>query len=414
MAISASLSYRTIFAMIPAIVLAFLVLKAAGVVDNGKQSLRQVLEAAGLSQISVRAEDLPGKGDTGPEPTTEASSPTFNLAQKIEEAVDSVEKKMTFARLGPIGLLLMAWSAITLLTTMERALNRILEAPRSRPLMVRVLLYWSAITFLPVVLLTTGYLATKATQLVSAHMPFAGVLVAADIVGNLLMGILVLACIYRFLPNTRVAFRAALIGAAVVVPVWIIARWGFSLYISHMVVKGSVYGALGLLPLFLIWVNLCWYAFLAGAEIAYTSANIRRLVAQEQAKGLPLGAMETLLAALAVGATYLARQRPATVADVATQMGLPEHAAAELLSRLSSGGIIGAVESDGEQDAYLPLRPLEAVRARDVLALGQMSDKGLAMDEQLADALRGVQAKTSEVVGEVTLGQLLRDAKGTA
>jgi len=38
---SAALSFRTIFALIPSIVLAVLVLKSIGVLDDGKRSLRQ-------------------------------------------------------------------------------------------------------------------------------------------------------------------------------------------------------------------------------------------------------------------------------------------------------------------------------------------------------------------------------------
>jgi len=80
--------------------------------------------------------------------------------------VARTEEKMTFARLGPVGLVLLAWSAITLLTTMERSLNRIFEAPRSRGLAIRVLYYWSAVTFIPIVLLAGEYVGTVAMQAV--------------------------------------------------------------------------------------------------------------------------------------------------------------------------------------------------------------------------------------------------------
>ncbi len=42
-------------------------------------------------------------------------------------------------------------------------------------------------------------------------------------------------------------------GAAVAVPLWLLAEWGFSLYVLSLVGKGSIYGTLGLIPLFLIW-----------------------------------------------------------------------------------------------------------------------------------------------------------------
>ena len=47
------LAYRTIFATVPVIVLGFLILKAAGVVDNSRVALHQMLEQAGLTQIKM-------------------------------------------------------------------------------------------------------------------------------------------------------------------------------------------------------------------------------------------------------------------------------------------------------------------------------------------------------------------------
>src|SRR5262245_56815112 len=55
-AIAAALSFRTIFALIPFLVLAFLAAGALGVIDDSKQSLRSFLEASGFSQIGVYGE----------------------------------------------------------------------------------------------------------------------------------------------------------------------------------------------------------------------------------------------------------------------------------------------------------------------------------------------------------------------
>jgi membrane protein len=455
--VAASLSYSTVFALVPALVLAFLVLKSAGVVEDGKRGLRSVLEAGGLTQIVVRSEEPasasrpadtspPEKpaapaadsgpvADSAPQPASASqperktpaveARPVFNLAEQIESAVDSVEKKITFARLGPIGMVLLAWSAISLLSTIEQSLNRIFDAPRSRPLLARVLLYWSGITFLPIVGLALGFLAAKAAQFASSQAALAPLMVVVDVLANLAIGVLILACVYRFLPNTRVRFRSAIVGAAVVVPLWTAARWGFSLYVSQFVAKGSVYGALGLLPLFLVWVNFSWCALLVGGEIAHVVSHWRRLEAENGAARLPLGGAETLSAALAVGGTFLARGRAAMFAEVAESLGLPAPAVRTLLERLQRGGIVAAVPSGqltaaGQTaptaeksrfeaaDAYVPARPLEAIHAAEVLALGAPGEESRTQ-EKVAEALRHVRDKTRQALGEATLADLLRD-----
>jgi len=91
------------------------------------------------------------------------------------------------------------------------------------------------------------------------------------------MGILLLAALYKLIPNTRVQYRSAFGGALVAVPLWLLAEWGFRMYVGRVVGRGSFYGALGLLPLFLFWVNLSWLIFLFGAQLAHSAVNLSRI-----------------------------------------------------------------------------------------------------------------------------------------
>ncbi len=60
LAMSAALSFRTIFAMIPALILGFLMLRSVGIVEDPKQSLHKVLDDLGISQIAAfeRTDDV--------------------------------------------------------------------------------------------------------------------------------------------------------------------------------------------------------------------------------------------------------------------------------------------------------------------------------------------------------------------
>ena len=158
-AMSAALSFRTMFAMVPAMVLVVLILKAVGVLEDGKQSLRQFLEASGFSQITVAHGEGSGDGASsavgvgaaegdGPQIADPGgmAARTVNIAEEIERIVDGVERKLTFRRIGPVGVLLLIWTALSLLTTMENSLNRVFGATSARSLGRRLLLYWSVLT----------------------------------------------------------------------------------------------------------------------------------------------------------------------------------------------------------------------------------------------------------------------------
>ena len=275
MAMSSALSFRTIFAMVPAIVLGVVALKSFGGLDDGKQALRKVLDRSGFTEIVVytkpRGAPAPGSSPA----SAPATRPTrvVNVAGEIEKVVREVEAKLTFGTLGPIGVALLVWSALTLLTTMERSLNRIFGAQRSRSLGRRVMLYWSAMTLGPIALAVAGYAGERAAALFDAG-GLGWLLAAVGWVQPIVVGIALLTAIYQLMPNTKVGLGAALGGAVLAYPLWLIAKWGFGTYVRELVGTGNLYGSLGLLPLFLLWLNLSWYLFLFGAEIAHTAGTL--------------------------------------------------------------------------------------------------------------------------------------------
>jgi len=281
LAMSSALSFRTIFAMVPAIVLGIVVLKSFGALEDSKQALREVLAGSGLSEIVVVGHGPATRPTTRPQSTT-------NVAEEIEKIVTRVEKKLTFGRLGPIGVALLIWSALTLLTTMERSLNRIFAARRSRGLGRRVMLYWSAMTLGPIALFVAGYVSDQAAALFEGAGRLGWMLAAVGWVQPILVGIVLLTALYVLMPNTKVPVRSALGGAVVALPLWLLAKWGFGVYVRELVGTDNLYGSLGLLPLFLLWLNLSWYLFLFGGQIAHTAANLGEMTFA--GRGEPAGA----------------------------------------------------------------------------------------------------------------------------
>ena len=68
---------------------------------------------------------------------------------------------------------------------------------------------------------------------------------------SLLASFVVLLLTYTLVPNTHVRLRPAAWGALVAAVLWSLSRWGFGLYVSEFLPYMKIYGALGLIPLFL-------------------------------------------------------------------------------------------------------------------------------------------------------------------
>ena len=99
------------------LVLAFLVLKSVGVLEDRKQSLQQILEASGFTQITL-THNLEPDSTKLQAATQPQKAKIINVANEIEKLVGHIESKLTLGRIGPIGIVLLIWTALTLLTEM--------------------------------------------------------------------------------------------------------------------------------------------------------------------------------------------------------------------------------------------------------------------------------------------------------
>jgi membrane protein len=396
LAMSAALSYQTIFAMIPLLVLLVLVLKSAGVIEDSKVGLREFLAKAGISQIYV-------------EENTKQGTRPASLSDKIEGLYDVIETKMTVARLGPVGVILLIWGAIALLTTMEQSLNRIFGISRNRSIPKRMFLYWSTITLVPLIFLAVVYLSRHAMEATKNIWGVSWILAHSVIwLGTPVVGILVLGALYKYLPNTAMPYRTAFMGAVVAGPLWMVARWGFGLYVTRAATS-NLYGALGLVPVFLIWLNLSWLIFLLGAELAYTAANLKRLESAQEDENIILGPPELLGTAVAVGRAFAAGSGAVSLEQISRVLGLPDITLERILERLRLAGIVVRVEEE-EGVTFVLARPADKIGILEILDLTPPTGPGgpqPRFNEEIEKGIQQVITRTQTSLKGMTLAQII-------
>jgi membrane protein len=270
-------------------------------------------------------------------------------------------------------------------------------------------LYWSVVTLGPVLLTIALYLGEKMIGILG-NMPVLSFLMSSvGWVGPILVQIILLGTLYMLMPNTKVSFRAAVGGAMVAVPLWLIVKWAFGQYIAMVVQRGSLYGALGSLPLFLMWLNFSWLIFLFGAELSHTAANLSNLQMAEQASRLILGPGEMLATAIAVGQPYSQGAGPVHYDQMRDQLNLPDVTLQRLLERLVTLGIVCPVESD-EAGGFVLARPAERIKVLEILELSE--DETAAGKSKYATEVQEIvkrftiQAK--EALGDVTLADVIK------
>ena len=91
----------------------------------------------------------------------------------------------------------------------------------------------------------------------------------ADLLPFLLMSASA-ALAYWILPHAAVRVKAAAAGGLVAGLLYHGVRWVFALYLGTIDTYDRIYGLLGVIPAFLIWLVLVWSVILIGAEVAFS------------------------------------------------------------------------------------------------------------------------------------------------
>lgn len=173
------------------------------------------------------------------------------------------------SKMTAIGVLVLFLSALLMMSAIEDRLNRIWRVKKRRSSLSRFLLYWTALTLVPILLVSGLALSSYLFAL-----PALGGATLQPGVKDILLRMLpffttlvALLLLYILVPNRRVAVRHAVVGAVLGACLFEFAKWGFGQYVSNVPTYQQLYGALAVVPIFLVWIFLSWVIVLLGASI---------------------------------------------------------------------------------------------------------------------------------------------------
>jgi membrane protein len=213
------------------------------------------------------------------------------------------------SKLTGISILVMLFSALAMMISIEDRLNRIWRVHLPRSWGSRLLLYWAALTLGPILIVGGIAVTSYVTAMPLLHT-------AADQLGAISRSLLstlpfvvtffTLWLMYSVIPNCKVSRRDAAIGALLGAVLFEIARWGFTLFVQHAQTYQQIYGVLAAIPIFLLWIYLSWVIVILAASVAASASAFDFRAAE----GLPKGA--EFLGLLVVLRHFIDAQRDGT------------------------------------------------------------------------------------------------------
>ena len=300
---AAALSYTTLLALIPLLVVAISVTSSL-LKSQGEEKIYEAIDKLVSNVMPPATTTLNTNGAASLNLSPDMSvtlSPTNSIAltnsissAETDTRVDTAQKEAAqhihefiqntrSGALGVIGMLLLVSVAIRMLASIESTFNDIWGVTRGRNWLWRIILYWTTITLGPLLIVGALGLAggsqLQATKALVGKMPFVGELIFQFV--PLVVLWLAFALIYLLVPNTKVRFGAAFIGGIVGGSLWHLNNvFGF-LYVSRVVTNSKIYGGLGLVPVFMVGLYFSWVILLFGAQVAYAFQN-RKFYLQEK------------------------------------------------------------------------------------------------------------------------------------
>jgi membrane protein len=370
---AAALSYTSLLALIPLLAVAISVTSSL-LKNQGEEQIYGAIDRLVSTFIPPATNSIPE-----PNPAVEAGENSVSQAgadTRVETAQKEVARnihdfiqKTRSVTLGGIGMLLLVYVAIQMLTSIESTFNDIWGITRGRNWLRRIVLYWTTITLGP--LLIAGALGLAGGSHLQTARNFIGQMpFASDLIFEFLPLVvlwLAFALIYLLVPNTKVRFGAALIGGIVGGSLWHLNNLFGFLYISRVVTNSQIYGKLGLVPVFMAGLYFSWLILLFGAQVAYAFQNRKLYLQEKLAENVNQRGREFIALRLMtlIGQRFQNGNPPVTIQEISAELGIPTKLAQQVLQPLLAARLV--TEIAGSEAAYAPARPLDAINAHHVL-----------------------------------------------
>ena len=380
--VAASLSYMTLLALVPLTALSFAMLAAFPVFDDARQQLQQ-----------------------------------FVFAYFVPDAIETVQDHLsTFAErardVTAIGVVGLAFTAMLLFNTIESALNDIFRVTRSRPLISKFIVFWA--------ILTLGPLLVGASVSLEATLPPPREILQSDSYNSAaaylaqalptLLSILAFMLFYLMIPYRPVRLTHALVGATLAGILFSLLRYLFTLYVTLFPAYETLYGALALIPMFLLWTYLSWAVILVGGVM---TAELPAWGVGEVGGGdAQLPGARLILALAILGHLYRVTQRGggARLNQILTRLPARDRAVERTLNALRRTDYVDVTK--GER--WLPARDLHATTLYDLcsdLRLNTEPDMALAghvIDpwQERLNAILNTDLEHKRELMNITLGEL--------
>jgi membrane protein len=269
--------------------------------------------------------------------------------------------------LGTVGFVILLYTVIVMIQKIEDALNFTWHVERPRSLAKRVSEYLVIMLIGPVLMVAAMVLLTRieASDMVARVSGMAGATGQQSHYAPYLLVIGLFWFLYVYMPNTRVHWLSAFIGALFGGAAWVGIGAIFARIVVYSTQSMAIYAGFAIVLLFLVWLHMSWLIMLLGGQLSFYVQHPEHL---RTGHG-EIPTTSALRERIALGAMYLLGERFVAggprwkVSDLADHMDVPASVLDGTLSVLENHGLV----LTAEDDTVAPGRDLASITLAEVL-----------------------------------------------
>ena len=382
---ASALTFSLLMSIVPLLAIAFAVLKGLGAGEEASVRLMSSIDTM-PTQFQV-------------------------FMQQILEIVN----RTNVAALGWIGVVVLFFTVVQVLGSVERSFNRVWGIPTSRPLLRRFTNYISVTVVVPVLIMAAFAIsATLSSPRISDMLGLAAPLYRSLLRLTPLVAVwIAFFFLFVFMPNTRVQRRTAASSAVITAIAWLLWQRLYIFLQAQLATGNAIYGTFASIPVFLMWVYICWVIILLSAELAFALQNhetyhMERIAGRANVRAKIALAISAVLQA---ARSFAQGQAPFHAEDYAHQRLVPIRLLNDVVALLTGGGYLA--ELGEETRKYVLVRSPELITVREVVNLvlregAARENLGLTrLDPVVEKLFCGFEASIDDALGTRTFKDLL-------
>lgn len=188
-----------------------------------------------------------------------------------------------------IGLVLLLWTVLNLISNIELTFNRIWQIKKPRSIYRKITDYFSMFLLLPILIIASSGISIFMTTAMKGMVDFVILAPVFKFLVRLIPFVLtwfMFTGLYIFMPNTKVKFKHALISGIIAGTAYQFFQYWYingQIWVSKY---NAIYGSFAAIPLFLLWLQISWTVCLFGVELTYAGQNIRNFNFEKDTKNI--------------------------------------------------------------------------------------------------------------------------------